>query len=314
MFDEFKESQFLAYSLITNSIKNNKISHAYLIDGNNYEKLDLFVMGLVKLLVCPYNYSNNEKCRNCNICNRIDNGNYTELSVIRPINNIIKKEQLKELQENFSLSSVEGNKKIYVIWNAECMNAYSANSILKFLEEPTDNIIAILVTSNYSAMLPTIVSRCQYLKLANVDFFSRDTKLNVDKVLSACNLCEDDISSSEMVDVCINFVNFFESNGMDTLLNLKKIWYNNVTERKYYNFCFQIIIYFYYDVLKYKFFGTVNFFNDYIDNISSISDCLDVSDIVFRIQIFLKYYDLLKYNLNLNLLMDRVVIELGEVL
>ena len=175
-------------------------------------------------------------------------------------------------------------------------------------------VIAILVTSNYSAMLPTIVSRCQYLKLANVDFFSRDIKLNVDKVLSACNLSEDDISSSEMVDVCINFVNFFESNGMDTLLNLKKIWYNNVTERKYYNFCFQIIIYFYYDVLKYKFFGTVNFFNDSIDNISSISDCLDVSDIVFRIQIFLKYYDLLKYNLNLNLLMDRVVIELGEVL
>ena len=73
-------------------------------------------------------------------------------------------------------------------------------------------------------------------------------------------------------------------------------------------------MYFYYDVLKYKLFGSINFFNDYIDKVNSLSDSLGISDIVNRIQIILKYYDLLKYNLNLNLLMDRLIIELGEVL
>lgn len=314
MFDDFKDSQFLAYSLIINSIKNNKISHAYLIDGNNFEKLEDFVMSLVKLFICPYNYSNNDKCNNCSICSRIDNGNYTEISIIKPINNIIRKEQLKELQGDFSLSSIEGNRKIYVIWNAECMNSYSSNSILKFLEEPNDDIIAILVTSNISAILPTIVSRCQYIKLSNIDFFSNDTDSNIRKVFNNCNLSEEDVSLFELFNASLDFIKEFENNGMDLLLSLKKIWYNKVAERSYYSFCFQIILYFYYDVLKYKLSNEVNFFNKYVEDINIISSKLCISDIINRIQIVLKYYDLLKYNLNLNLLMDRVVIELGELL
>ena len=78
----------------------------------------------------------------------------------------IKKEQLEELQQNFSETSVESNKRIYVIHNADRLNTASANSILKFLEEPEDNIIAILMTDNIHQLLDTIISRCQIISFA----------------------------------------------------------------------------------------------------------------------------------------------------
>ena len=314
MFDNYRDSQFLAYSLILNSVKNNKVSHAYLIDGNNYFDLDNFVLSFVKLLICPYNYSNNNNCFNCNKCMRIDNNNYTEIKYIKPINNIIKKEQLSELQENFSLSSIEGKRKIYVIWNAELMNDYAANSILKFLEEPNDNIIAILVTSNLGAVLPTIISRCQCIKLLNFEFDSNDSDKKIKKIFTECGLNLDKVNYLELANTAVDFVSFFETHGLDTILFLKKIWYNNVVERDYYRFCFKIILYFYYDILKYKTGSNISFCLDYKDKVVEVANLIDIFDIIKRINVYIKFYELLNYNLNLNLLMDRLVIELGEVL
>ena len=60
----------------------------------------------------------------------------------------IKKEQLLELQEEFMTKGLLTSKKIYIITDATKLNTSSANSILKFLEEPADNIIAILLADN----------------------------------------------------------------------------------------------------------------------------------------------------------------------
>ena len=96
MFDNYKDIQNVIYSMIINSAKNNKISHAYLIDSNEYNDIDNFVLSFVKLLICPYHYSNYDKCDGCNKCSRIDNNNYTEVRYIKPDGISIKKEQLKE--------------------------------------------------------------------------------------------------------------------------------------------------------------------------------------------------------------------------
>ena len=56
---------------------------------------------------------------------------------------------------------------IYIIKNCEKLNSSSANCILKFLEEPEDDIIAILLTDNINMVLPTIKSRCQILNFKN---------------------------------------------------------------------------------------------------------------------------------------------------
>lgn len=88
---------------------------------------------------------------------------YVDVKVIKSDGMWIKKDQLLDLQSEFNNKAFEGNKKIYIIRSAEKMNVQTANSILKFLEEPVDDIIAILITDNINMLLPTIISRCQVI-------------------------------------------------------------------------------------------------------------------------------------------------------
>ena len=96
------------------------------------------VLSFVKSIVClEYNDENNA----IKVCKRIDEGNYLDVMVIEPDGLWIKKNQIIDLQNEFSKKAVEGRKKIYIIKSADKMNVQTANSILKFLEEPVDDII-----------------------------------------------------------------------------------------------------------------------------------------------------------------------------
>ena len=111
-------------------------------------------------MLCPYGYSNNSNCGECSRCMRIENGNDPEVRYIYPDGLYIKKEQLKDLQEEFNLSSIEGNRRVYVIWNCEKMNVQASNSILKFLEEPVSNIVAIKEASGNISQVAKISALC----------------------------------------------------------------------------------------------------------------------------------------------------------
>ena len=162
MNDVFEEQQNF-FDFLLNEINNNKLSHAYLIETNNYQNTSLLIKELLKLLLCK-NKVNNLKC-SCNLCNLIENELYPDIRYIYPDGNNIKKEQLIELKEQFQNKSAYDNKQIYVITDATKLNSSSANTMLKFLEEPEENIIAILVCDNRYKVIDTIVSRCQILSL-----------------------------------------------------------------------------------------------------------------------------------------------------
>ena len=93
MLDDFKNSQFIAYSLLCNALKKEKLSHAYLIDANNFEEAFDFVLAFVKSILCNSHYTNCNFCSNCNICKRVQNNNYPEVKIIETDSLIIKKEQ-----------------------------------------------------------------------------------------------------------------------------------------------------------------------------------------------------------------------------
>jgi len=316
MFDDYKDSQSVVYEMIKNSVLMQKISHAYLIDSNNYSDVDNFIKAFVKLLICPYNYSNIcDDCMNCLKCKRIDNGNYTEVRYIYPDGLFIKKEQLLELQSDFNLSSVEGKKLVYVIWNCEKMNVQASNSLLKFLEEPNSDITAILVTSNIDALLPTIISRCQYIKLFNNSLYLNNTIGNIERLIkeSGVKFTIDEDVDKYIKDI-FEFVLYFEQYRGDTLLYLKTLWHDKFGDRSNYLVNFKLIIELYYDILKYKLRSEIEFFGDYRDFVVKIDGMLEFEQVINRISIYMKYLELLKFNLNLNLLMDSLVIELGELL
>jgi DNA polymerase-3 subunit delta' len=149
-----------AMRLLNNSYEKDKLVHAYLLDSEKGSGTIDAAIYMAKKLICK---SETKPCMNCSDCKRIDSNSHLNFLYIEPTNDSIKKEQIEHLIHEFSMSSMEGNIKVYVIKDADKMNTSAENSLLKFLEEPNPNHYAFLTTTNFRRLLPTIVSRCQLI-------------------------------------------------------------------------------------------------------------------------------------------------------
>lgn len=168
MLEQLKKNQQLFYEQAIVPLNSGRINHAYLIETNNNEDdlVDTYLNEFYKqLLICGLNESNEVGISKEKLINLLENKSYPDLLEIKPENNVIKKEQLLEMMEKFSNKSVYGTYQIYVIHHAEMLNLSSANTILKFLEEPENNIIAVLLSTHRYKVLPTILSRCTVMTL-----------------------------------------------------------------------------------------------------------------------------------------------------
>lgn len=162
--------------IIENMFKNNRLSHAYLLCGEQGTPKKDIAFYIAQKFYC------NDACGNCPSCNQIINNIHPNIFYIKSEGQNIKKEQITNLIHELSRSSLVDGPRIYIIDNVEDMNKYSANSLLKFIEEPTNNIYAILTTSNFEAVLPTIKSRCQIINvksngLLDIDASNKDRAL-----------------------------------------------------------------------------------------------------------------------------------------
>ena len=316
MLDEYLEQQKIIYDMLINSIKNNKISHAYLIENSNIKKGLDFALAFSKFLLCPKHNTNLNKCENCTQCEQISNGDFLELEFIRPDGKNIKKEQIIKLQENFRYKPIIGSYKIYIIEHAEMMNEESTNSLLKFLEEPSESIIAILVTTNMYQIFDTIRSRCQILKMIdNVD----SSESTIDRIV---NYLYDDVELKELflnnnpnekIDLIIDYVDFFEKNKLKAIIFKNKNISNMFNDNFDINYFFKFLIIFYKDILNYIISEKVDYFNNYMENIDSISKINTKENISNKLNIIIDLSNKVRYNVNVNLILDKIVISLAEV-
>lgn len=161
------------YNRIKEQVNHNMLSHAYLLEADGYSEIEGLIRKIVKTLLCPLHgeHDSNTLCEQCRL---IDMDQCADLQMIYPQGNNIKKEQLLEVKKLFKTTS-SSHYRVYVLYEAEKLNPASANTILKFLEEPEAGIIAFLVARNRYQVLDTLVSRCQILTLHNdskIDFNS----------------------------------------------------------------------------------------------------------------------------------------------
>ena len=135
---------------LSNIIDENKLSHAFLVESNNYEDVmnSVFKLFLEKKM----------------IFNIDDIENNISVRILRPIDNLIDKDQILNLQEFLSTMSFDGYYKLFFILNAGLMNEQSVNKLLKVLEEPNEKVVGFLISDNSNELLPTLISRCQVLK------------------------------------------------------------------------------------------------------------------------------------------------------
>ena len=311
MLDDFISDQAIAYKIFKNSIIKNKLSHAYLINTNGYHKGFDFAKAFAKYLLCPNNETGSHEC---SVCHLIDNNSYSEFKVIEADGLWIKKEQTDELQEMFSMKSLSG-RKVYIINGVENLNISASNSILKFLEEPEEGIVAILITDNIYKVLGTIVSRCQVINLNNVQVKSDDMLLNVgnqlyndsDKISEFVN----DSESINRIGHVIDFIEYLYSNKLDTLVYINKYWNDFFKGKDDYLFAFNIMIMFYSDVINYKMENDI-ILSEFKSNIEKFSE-LDYNIINNILNLIMEVREDLYSNVNLNLLMDKFIIKMEAI-
>lgn len=312
MLDEYEVEQSKVVKILKNSILKDKISHAYLFETNGYKNKKYVALAFAKMILCPYHYSNNKNCVNCTQCKNIDKNIFPEIKIIEPDGLWIKKEQLDVLQKEFSEKSILSNKKIYIINNADRLNKSASNSILKFLEEPEENIIAILITDNMYQLLNTIISRCQIISFTREHNISTTTF--IEKIKNGINISEKKQNTDEIilsqVEQVIEFIKYYEKNKIDTILKTQKLWHNNFKEKDDILFAINVMILFYQDILNYKLDRNIKIFNPYEEQIKELANNNTTMSLTKKMNILIQSKQKINVNINASLFIDKIIMDL----
>lgn len=141
---------------------HNKLAHAYLFEGARGTGKKELALWIAASLFCQ-NKQDGMPCTTCQNCTRVFNEQHPDVVEVEPEGLSIKVEQIRYLKSEFGKTGVEGNKKVFIVTDVEKMTVGAANSLLKFLEEPSGNVTALLLTTAKQRILPTILSRCQMI-------------------------------------------------------------------------------------------------------------------------------------------------------
>ena len=290
MLEDFKDNSFYTYA---KNIK--KYFHAYLFEVNDIESSYPLILAFAKTILCKEHYMNNKNCNDCNKCLLIDKGYDEDLIVIEPDTSTIKKEQIVDLKNKMSLKSSNDNNRVYIIKQAECMNPSASNSLLKFIEEPENGIYGILITTNRKQILETILSRCVLIQL-------KDKKnINLDK---------------EEVSNLTFFIKNLINKKEEELPYLKEHFFKYYETREKILNAFQNIELIIDSRINNYYQKDTVFSKDLCDIIENSLSDVSLNNLILVLDIVVKYRNKLinVINMNLNLFMDRFVIEVGEVI
>ena len=163
-----KKYQPVIYQTFLNSLQKDQLSHAYLISGNNGAPLMDVACFFAKSILCDD--PSPLACNSCITCLRVDDRIYPDLFVFDGGKTTIKKDDVDTIESAFDKKAFENKGiRVYVLHLIENMTTQAINAILKFLEEPGQQVYAFLTTNNENVILPTIISRCQVLRLRLID-------------------------------------------------------------------------------------------------------------------------------------------------
>lgn len=151
--------------------RNGQLPHALLLHGPEGIGKEDFAHLAANSLLCEQTSESGQACGECKSCQLLASDNHPDFVSLQPeeTGKAIKVDQIRELIQLMTLSPHFSGYRTVLISPAEQMNMAAANSLLKTLEEPQENTVIILVTSQLSRLPATIRSRCQMLRFAMPD-------------------------------------------------------------------------------------------------------------------------------------------------
>lgn len=157
-FSEVVSQEHVSQTL-RNSIKNGRISHAYLFTGPRGVGKTTMARILAKSLNCEHGPTDNP-CGKCENCIEIKEGtSFDVIEIDGASNNGV--DDIRELRENVNFAPLKGRYKVYIIDEVHMLSISAFNALLKTLEEPPEKVVFIFATTEIHKVPQTIMSRCQ---------------------------------------------------------------------------------------------------------------------------------------------------------
>lgn len=150
--------------ILKNQIANDSVAHAYLFCGIRGTGKTTMARLLAKGVNCT---GDNPPCGECENCKAIKDGSYLDvIEIDAASNNGV--DNIRDLRESVNYPPVLGRKKVYIIDEVHMLSTGAANALLKTLEEPPENVIFVLATTEPQKLPATIMSRCLTLDFRRV--------------------------------------------------------------------------------------------------------------------------------------------------
>ena len=264
-------------AILDKYLKKDKINHAYLIETNHADRLGLAYALIEKIL-------------------KLNNKDYTiedlyvnnDLLKISTDLQMIKKEEIISLKDKLMTKSLYSGYRFYIIEETEKLNSSSANTLLKFLEEPDDGIIAILITNNKYHIIDTILSRCQ-----EVRYYSK----------------EDEGKELVYEEKLIDFIEVLNKEKEKAIAFTNKYFDKEMFERANFQIILDELLLIYYDILQKKAGQSIIYCKNSEDKITKLAKEIDYDSLNKMIISINDANDKMKVNANIKLILDSIIID-----
>jgi len=153
---------------LSRALATGRLAHAYLFTGPKGVGKGALARALARAVNCA---AAEPPCGECASCRRIGAGKHADVHIVGmdmkggKARTEISIEQVEEMQRLAALRPFEGRSRVFIVDGAERMSSEAANRLLKTLEEPPPQVLLILLTANERELLPTLLSRCQPIRL-----------------------------------------------------------------------------------------------------------------------------------------------------
>lgn len=165
VFEEVYGQKYIS-EILKNQIKYKKIAHAYLFSGTRGTGKTTCARIFAKAINCIENHEGNP-CYKCSVCSDKNNNILNVIELDAASNNSV--DQIRSLIEELKYSNFTGGYKVYILDEVHMLSMSAFNALLKTLEEPPENVVFILSTTELRKIPQTIISRCQKFEFKNIE-------------------------------------------------------------------------------------------------------------------------------------------------